>query len=142
MSKRLLAIACLVGFWAVGVGAQVEERTIIDSERTIGGGKSEPWMMDYWGLGMGGGLPNQVYHDTIYFLLRPEAIKGPGRAHLQHFTIEGRNTTNAPVEELLAFERDEVRQGREPFFNHRHLRGKEKTCASQVVAARWARGRT
>jgi len=116
MSKRLLAIACVVGFWAVGAGAQVEERTVIDSERVIRGGRAEPWMLDYNGLGMRFSLPNPVASDTTYFLLRPEAIKGPYLANLQHFTIEGRNTENTPTEELLAFERDEVRQGREPFF--------------------------
>ncbi len=122
ISKRLLVIACLLGLWAVDVSAQIEERTIIDSERRIGRGN--PWMMDYDGIGMQGGLSTT---DPKYFLVRPDALKGIGLRNLQHISVYSWKTKGLiPTEELLAFEREEVRQGRDPIFITATYEGKKR----------------
>jgi len=121
MSKRLLAIACLLGFWAVVADAQVEERTVIDIERGYIGSEPYPPGMKLWhhlGLYMGsvGDTREGTAHlneKWLFFL--PDAIKGAILLLLQHQHLINEEW-DFPIQELLAFEREEVRQGRDPFF--------------------------
>jgi len=98
---------------------KVEERTVIDNERGIA--YSRPLLSDFRQLGcyMGsfGGAANQD--------MMPDALKIKGMVALQHIVLDA-NDFFTPLEELLAFERDEVRQGRAPFFVTATYDGKKR----------------
>lgn len=116
MFKRLLAIACLLGFRAVSVGGQVEERAVIDNDLALCSAVPLNW--DYRPLGnYGGALYESANdpHNQKWLMMQPDALKGGLATYLQHLYMD---LPNDPLrtKELLAFEADEVRQGRDPIF--------------------------
>jgi hypothetical protein len=120
-SYRIFLITCLVGSWTASAGAQVPERTVIDNERacTFSG---TPFDGYYSGLGffMGNSFQYGVdwmaeanYLSGMYLRMQPDAIKGATQLYLQHLDPQW----DAYIySDLKAFEQDEVRQGRAPFF--------------------------
>lgn len=123
MPHRLVLVACLVGFWAVTASAQVVERTVIDNERSTNF-SGEPYDFDYGLLGLYMGkslclldgkdwMADTTYLSQTFLRMQPDAIKGVTQVYLQHLCPE---QDGYILHDLRAFESDEVRQGRAPFF--------------------------
>lgn len=126
MPQKTLIITCILSLWLANAAAQVEERTIIDYERKA----TIPWMEDYSQLGLRTGAifwPDKPDKNWRWSLVPTEAFKLgsiKGMA-LQHVHLD-ESRSNFPIAEFLAYERDEVRQGRDPLFITATYEGKKR----------------
>lgn len=121
MSSRIPIVRCLVVLWTTSTFAQFPERTVIDNERACAFSVG-PFDGNWGGIGLFMGnsfqygvdwMANAPYLASTYLLMQPEAIKGPTQIYLQHLDPEW----DAYIySDLKAFEREEVQQGRAPFF--------------------------
>jgi hypothetical protein len=74
--------------------------------------------------------PVSQLQNQIWFLMQPDTLKIGLAVYLQHLSLPSHDMPSSsrtfPLAELLAFERDEVRQGRDPFFVTATYAGKKR----------------
>lgn len=116
MSYRMF-LAALVGLWTVAASSQILERTVIDNERGMLF-TPPPYDGDYYQMGLYMGrrdlMAQPGYAESTFLNMQPDAVKGIGQVYLQHLCPEWDGYYI--LDELRAFECDEVRLGREPFL--------------------------
>jgi hypothetical protein len=115
----MLIVTFVLGLWAVSASAQIPERTVIDNERGLLSTEPYPPGMARWdqvGFYMGsiGHTPDTAHRSNKYLSMHPDAIKGYRMVTLQHQPLD--DPLDFPLQEFMAFELDEVRQGRNPLF--------------------------